>query len=176
MEMFQQGIEEGQSQRIQYFVLASTTLNTASIKRYVELCAGFGLFEPFEPLSFDYDIEEEECLLLSVASARNPDKVNSLINDGHRIDQFNEEGQTLLMIAAEWGFLDTVRICLEKGSQEFVNMKDKTKRNAVVYACEKKRSACLEEILKNKKTVLDEANIRWSCKPVKSMIMCEGYN
>ena len=42
-------------------------------------------------------------------------------------------------------------MCLEKGTESYINRFDETQRNAVMYACENHQTACLEEILKSGK-------------------------
>ena len=173
-EMFQQAIQEGRSDDILYFLCPSPAVDAAFIKRYMDLCLGFGLFRPFKT---DVDVErlrKDGSLLLCAARSSSQDFVNCLISEGRPVDYVDKEGKTLLMVAAERGFLDTVKICLEKGSQEFVNMKDETKRNAVVYACEKKRSACLEEILKNKKSAPDETSVEMAVRACEDCDYAQG--
>ena len=172
-EMFQQAIQEGQSEAILYSVYVNRAVDAAFLIRYLKLCEAFGIISP------DVDTErlkKEGRQVLSAAMACSQDYVNCLISEGDPFDHVNTHGKTLLMIAAGRGFLDTVKICLERGSQDFVNMRDDSNKNAVVYACEKKQSACLEEILKNKKTILDEANIETAMQTCEEQDYARGLH
>ena len=158
-EMFQQAIQEGHSEDIRYFVAAGPSVDAVNARWY-KLCTCVGLCSQSEN-DLDRFIEKwkkESAVLAAMACGQ--DFVNGLISEGYSVNHVNEQGKTLLMIAAERGFLDTVKICLERGSPEFVNMTDNIDQNAIVYACLNKRSTSLEEILKNKKTSLDEASIK----------------
>lgn len=60
------------------------------------------------------------------------DEVISYLDRGMDINQTNQNGQTLLMIAAYNGNNDLVRFCIEKGAE--VNARDSGGRTALMYA------------------------------------------
>ena len=59
-----------------------------------------------------------------------------LISHGFDIRLADKDGLTVLMAAAERGVHRLVKLCLEVGSESFVNMMDKHGENAIVHACE----------------------------------------
>ena len=79
-----------------------------------------------------------------------------LISHGADIAGKNTQDQTVLMLAAQKGLLNLVKKCLEECSESHVNMVDRQGKNAVAYACERRQTACLEEILMNPKCSLGE--------------------
>ena len=79
--------------------------------------------------------------------------VSELISHGAAFEQINRlHGETLLMIAAGRGWQRIVTVCLEKGSEAYVNATDYEGKDAMGHACENHRTACLEELLKNPKS------------------------
>ena len=179
-EIFQQAVQEGQSEDITYFVAAGPSVDAVRA-RWHKLCTCLSLYSPIANY-LDRFIEKwkKEATVRAVVGCSQA-FVNSLISEGYSVDHVNKEGKTLLMIAAERGFLDTVKICLERGSREFVNKTDNTDQNAIVYACLNNRSTSLEEILKNKKTSLDEASMKMAvtacedCGYVRGLQLLKKY-
>ena len=90
-------------------------------------------------------------MFFRAAKRGNEKFVLELISLGADISVANHIGQTLLMIAAECGLHRIVKLCLEKGTESYINRFDETQRNAAMYACENHQTACLEEILKSGK-------------------------
>ena len=151
-EMYQQAIQEGRSKD---FADAGPSLDAIDTRRYMKLCKCLGLLSRSEnDRQRLLENWEKEAAVRAVVWC-SQDFVNGLISEGYSIDHVNDKGETLMMIAAERGFLDTVKICLERGSHEFVNMTDNTGQNAIVHACKNYTSTSLQEILKNKKTSLE---------------------
>ena len=114
-------------------------------------------------LGADTDVFERSCDWWEIVNERNEHCVRELLCHGASIRQTNEKGQTLLMTATEKGLHGIVKICLEKGSESYANMVDVNGKNAVEYACENLKTACLEELLKNEKCSAMKASAVAAC-------------
>ena len=102
-------------------------------------------------------------LLFRAAERGNEKFVLELIFLGADTSFVNHIGQTLLMIAAKCGLHRIVKLCLEKGTESYINRFDETQRNAVMYACENHQTACLEDILKSGKCSPDSVVTNGYC-------------
>ena len=102
-------------------------------------------------------------LLFRAAKRGNEKFVLELIFLGADTSFVNHIGQTLLMIAAKCGLHRIVKLCLEKGTESYINRFDETQRNAVMYACENHQTACLEDILKSGKCSPDSVVTNGYC-------------
>ena len=80
-----------------------------------------------------------------------------LISHGVDITRENKDGVTVLMAAAEKGLHRLVKLCLEVGSESFVNMMDKHGKNAIVHACEGRQTLSLKQLLRDPKVKLDQS-------------------
>ena len=80
-----------------------------------------------------------------------------LISRGFDIRLADGDGLTVLVAAAERGLHRLVKLCLEVGSESFVNMMDKHGKNVIVHACEGQQTLSLKQLLRDPKVKLDQS-------------------
>ena len=107
------------------------------------------------------------------AFKRDQELTLDLISHGVDITRADEDGLTVLMAAAEKGLQRLVKLCLEVGSESFVNMMDKHGKNALAYACKGRQTLSLKQLIRNPKCRIDKSKAIEICQENKFL---DGVN